>query len=85
MSEILPEDPTQIPADRWARMGISVSEYKEIRARKLAREALAPAVGKMAPEFEVERLSDDRARTGSMFRLSETRGSPVALVFGSYT
>ncbi|MGK0171651.1 MAG: hypothetical protein ACI9W2_003381, partial [Gammaproteobacteria bacterium] len=85
MSEFLPEDPSQLPADRWARMGLSVAEYKDIRAAKLAREACAPAVGAMAPDFEVERLSNDRGRTGETFRLSEKRGAPVALVFGSYT
>jgi hypothetical protein len=66
-------------------MGLSVAEYKDIRAAKLAREARAPAVGDMAPDFEVERLSNDRGRTGETFRLSEKRGAPVALVFGSYT
>jgi hypothetical protein len=85
MSEFLPEDPAQLPPERWARMGLSVSEYKEVRAKKLAREARAPSVGDMAPDFEVERLSRDRSRTGEMFRLSATRGKPVGLIFGSYT
>jgi len=85
MSEFLPEDPSQLPPDRWARMGLTVEEYKDIRARKLAREATAPAVGDMAPDFEVERLGPDRSRTGETFRLSEARGRPVGLIFGSYT
>lgn len=65
-------------------MGFSVSECKEVRAKKLAREARAPSVGDLAPDFEVERLSADRSRTGEMFRLSATRGRPVGLIFGSY-
>jgi hypothetical protein len=85
MSDFLPEDPAQIPADRWARMGVSVSQYKKLRADKMAREARAPAVGAPAPDFEVERLSEGRKRTGEMFRLSQTRGKPIGLVFGSYT
>ncbi len=85
MSDFLPEDPAELPPDRWARMGLSVSEYKEVRARKLAHEARAPAVGDMAPDFVVERLYVDRKRTGDMFQLSQTRGAPVALIFGSYT
>lgn len=85
MAEFLPEDPAQIPRDRWQRMGLTVSEYKEIRAVKLGREARAPAVGTIAPDFEVERLAEGGARTGEMFRLSSRRGTPVGLIFGSYT
>lgn len=85
MSELLPKDPRDIPPERWARMGLSEDEYREVRARKLAREARAPRVGAMAPDFEVERLSADRSRTGERFRLSDARGAPVALIFGSYT
>ena len=85
MSEFLPEDPSKLPPDRWARMGLTVEEYKEMRAMKLARDANAPTVGDMAPDFEVERLGPDRSRTGETFRLSEARGRPVGLIFGSYT
>jgi hypothetical protein len=47
----------------------------------LDREALAPAVGAEAPDFELPRL----AGSGSV-RLSSFRGAkPVALIFGSYT
>ena len=70
MSEFLTEDPSQIPPDRCARMGLSVAEYKEVRARKLAREQRAPSVGDLAPDFEVEFLSADRKRTGEKFQLS---------------
>ncbi len=85
MSEFLPEDPAQLSPERRARMGLSVSEYLEVRAKKLAREARAPSVGDVAPDYKVERLSPDRSRTGEMFRLSATRGKPVGLIFGSYT
>jgi len=85
MSEFLPEGPPQLSPERWARMGLSASEYHEVRAKKLAREARAPSVGDMAPDFAVERLSPDRSCTGEMFRLSATRGKPVGLIFGSYT
>ena len=85
MSEFLPEDPSELPPDRWARMGLTVEGSKEMRAMKLARDANAPAVGAMAPDFEVERLGPDRSRTGDTFRLSYARGRPVGLIFGSYT
>ena len=41
MSEFLPEDPSELPPDRWARMGLTVEGYKEMRAMKLARDANA--------------------------------------------
>ena len=85
MNEFLPEDPADLPPERWARMGLTVEEYKDVRAMKLARESNAPAAGDPAPDFAAERLAADRTRTGEMFRLSEARGRPVALIFGSYT
>ena len=50
-----------------------------------AREQRAPAVGTLAPDFTLERLSPTGARTGQRVQLSDYRGRPVALVFGSYT
>ncbi len=85
MAEILPEDPTMIPPERWKNMNMTAEEYAGMRAHKLAREANVPQVGSLAPDFEIERLSPTGGRTGEMFRLSQTRGRPVALVFGSYT
>jgi len=85
MSEFLPEDPMSLDPARWKRINMSVEEYKAMRASMLAREAGAPEIGAMAPDFEIERLSPTGGRTGETFRLSSTRGKPVALVFGSYT
>ncbi|MEC9183044.1 MAG: hypothetical protein VX930_02075 [Pseudomonadota bacterium] len=44
-----------MPPDRWARMGLTVEGYQEMRAMKLARDANAPDFGAMAPDFAVER------------------------------
>ena len=86
MSEIsYPEDWREIPSEQWAKMLITPEQYTAMRAERLAREALAPAIGARAPDFELERLSPDGKRTGRMFRLSETKAQPVGLVFGSYT
>jgi hypothetical protein len=85
MSEALPEDPMSIDPARWKRLNMSVAEYKAMRASMLAREAFAPEIGAMAPDFEIKRLSASGGRTGQNFRLSDTRGTPVALIFGSYT
>ena len=86
MSEIsYPEDWREIPSERWAKMLLTPEQYDAMRAERLTREAVAPAVGAPAPDFELERLSADGKRTGRMFRLSETKARPVGLVFGSYT
>ena len=44
-----------------------------------------PKIGDPAPDFTVERLSPDGTRTGEMFTLSALKGTPVGLIFGSYT
>ena len=79
------EDWQDIPPERWAKMRLTPEQYNAMRAERLARETAAPAIGDPAPDFEIERLSPAGKRTGRMFRLSETRGRPVGLVFGSYT
>ena len=85
MRDFLPEDPLSLDPARWKRINMSVEDYKAMRESMLAREALAPKVGAMAPDFESARLSAPGERTGETFRLSDTRGRPVALIFGSYT
>lgn len=60
-------------------------EYRQIRAERVDRERRAPKPGELAPDFELERLSANGKRTGEMVRLSQSKGRPVALIFGSYT
>ena len=45
------------------------------------RDAKAPQVGDAAPDFDLALLDGD----GERVRLSELRGKPVGLIFGSYT
>lgn len=45
------------------------------------RNAAAPQVGDPAPDFDLALLDGD----GERVRLSELRGKPVGLIFGSYT
>jgi len=52
-----------------------------LREIMLRREALAPAVGTPAPDFDLPVLHGD----GQRVRLAELRGQAVALIFGSYT
>ena len=69
--EHLHHDPSPMTGERFARL-------REAMAR---REERAPKVGEEAPEFELPVLHGD----GKTVRLSELRGKPVALIFGSYT
>ena len=69
--EQLHHDPSPMTGERFAQL-------REAMAR---REERAPKVGDEAPEFELPVL----AGKGATVRLSELRGRPVALIFGSYT
>ena len=78
-----------VPAERWEKIGYTREQFleryeAEVRERA-RRDETAPKEGELAPDFEIERLTPAGKRTGEMFRLASTRGSPVALVFGSYT
>lgn len=78
-------DPEKIPEAMWKQMNISKEEFKKILAAKDEREKHVPAIGSLAPDFELELLSEKGQRTGQTRRLSQLRGRPVALAFGSYT
>ncbi len=69
--EHLHHDPTPMTGERFAQL-------REAMARLEER---APMVGDEAPEFELPVLDGK----GATVRLSELRGKPVALIFGSYT
>jgi hypothetical protein len=55
--------------------------FARLREAIAQREEGAPRVGDEAPDFELPVLHGD----GATVRLSELRGKPVALIFGSYT
>ena len=52
---------------------------------KQQKDALAPKVGDIAPDFQTEQLSADGKRTSEFTMLSELLDKPVGLIFGSYT
>ena len=69
---------------------LEISDIGEARfdahmAEQEAREATVPRVGSMAPDFVADRLDRSRRRTGERVRLSDYRGKPVAIAFGSFT
>jgi hypothetical protein len=80
-----PIDPDTLPDEALERLNTSREALRELLAHMQAREARAPAVGAVAPEFTGELLSPTGQRTGKSVRLSDYRGRPVALLFGSYT
>jgi hypothetical protein len=78
-------DPDEIPPALWAQLDISRERFAEIAAHMAEREKRAPAPGSPAPDFALRRLGPGRTPSAQRVRLSELRGRPVALVFGSYT
>ncbi|NQV54295.1 MAG: hypothetical protein HQ503_00425 [Rhodospirillales bacterium] len=64
---------------------ISDDDLSAHMAEEKEREAIVPKVGSMAPDFVADVLGAGRKRTGEQVRLSELRGQPVGIVFGSYT
>ena len=64
---------------------ITEDEFEAHMARERAREAMVPAVGTNAPDFVADVLGPNRQRTGEQVRLSDLRGKPVGIAFGSFT
>jgi hypothetical protein len=78
-------DLDKIPPAIWEQMNISREAFAKIAAAAEEREKRAPLVGSVAPDFSLRRLGANRRPLAERVRLSELRGRPVALVFGSYT
>ena len=64
---------------------MSADEFDAMMATQKARQTAALKVGDEAPDFKIERLDRSKKRTGEFVKLSDLRGRPVALAFGSYT
>lgn len=64
---------------------ISEDQFNAHMEEEKAREAIVPQPGTEAPDFVAEVLDRQRKRTGERVRLSDLRGKPVGIVFGSYT
>ncbi|MBT6284932.1 MAG: hypothetical protein HOI96_07090 [Rhodospirillaceae bacterium] len=61
------------------------AEFDAMMAEEKSREPSVPQVGEMAPDFTAERLGEGRSRTGEYVTLSQLKGRPVALAYGSFT
>jgi hypothetical protein len=64
---------------------MSEDEFDAMMAEHGERQVAALKAGDTAPDFEIERLDRSKKRTGEFVKLSDLRGRPVALAFGSYT
>lgn len=64
---------------------ITEEQFEAHMAEEKAREDTVPKVGSEAPDFVADVLDPNRERTGEQVRLSELRGKPVAIAFGSFT
>ena len=100
MSRVVPERIPQSPVtlEEYSAMDMAERrkvwvEISEITDQQLAdhmqeekdREAIVPKVGTPAPDFVADVLGKEGMRTGESVRLSQLRGKPVAIIFGSYT
>ncbi len=75
-------------ARREVQLEVSKISKEELEAHieeEKAREADLPQVGSEAPDFVADVLGPNRQRTGDQVRLSDLRGKPVGIAFGSYT
>ena len=80
----------QMTPEERKKMWLSISaideaEFDAYQDWRRERQARVPQPGSAAPDFELEALGADGARAGERVRLSALKGTPVALVFGSYT
>ena len=64
---------------------ITEEEFKAHMMREKDREVDVPGVGAYAPDFTADVLGNNRKRTGEKVVLSQLRGKPVGIAFGSFT
>ena len=82
------EAPLSFEEKKKHRLKISTiydEEFDARQARQKARQPDVPQPGTPAPDFEIEVMDRERKRNGETVRLSNLRGKPVGLLFGSYT
>jgi len=74
-------------AEKWLETrGMTRDELRSFIEKRVIRDReKSPKVGDSAPDFELEKLDDHGKRTGKMMRLSPNFGTPIGLIFGSYT
>jgi len=64
---------------------ITEEEFEAHMAGEKARETDVPQVGSMAPDFTADVLNHEHNLIGKTVTLSDLRGKPVGIIFGSFT
>ncbi len=87
---IPPKEYRKLSMDERRKIWIEISdltedEFNAIRDWQKGRQGGVPQPGSVAPDFEADLLDGNQNRTGETVRLSDLRGKPVGLVFGSWT
>jgi hypothetical protein len=66
--------------------GMTLADMRaSYEARVLRDEQTSPKLGEIAPDVTLEQLDATGKRTGEFTSLSELRGKPTGLIFGSFT
>jgi hypothetical protein len=66
--------------------GMTLADMRtSYEARVIRDEQTSPKLGVLAPDVTLERLDAVGKRTGKFTTLSELRGKPTGLIFGSFT
>lgn len=73
--------------DKWLETrGMTRDQLRGFIEKRIIRDQeKSPKVGEAAPDFQLERLDPQGQRTGEMVKLSSHFGTPIGLIFGSYT
>jgi hypothetical protein len=85
MSEVFPAALAAMGDEELAFRGWTREGLHQRWAERLEKDRASPQVGDIAPDFTLELLSPAGKRTGETLTLSDLRGKPVGLIFGSYT
>jgi hypothetical protein len=81
---------SNMPMDERRKIWMELSnmtegDFDKLFADQKVRQQRVPEIGQPAPDFTAELLHAGSKRSGETVKLSDLRGKPVALVFGSYT
>ena len=72
--------------EEWIALSdMNADEFDALQATYQARANGMPAERSEAPDFTVDVMDHNQTRTGASQCLSDFRGKPVGLIFGSYT
>ena len=82
---LLPKPMADLTDEEWKTIGISRVSFEERWRTRLHRDHFSPKIGSLAPDFELNLIDNQGQLTGKSFKLSSKIGTPVGLIFGSYT